>query len=224
LIVEDNERDAAMLTRELNRAGYDVQSERVETAAALDAALDRQSWDIVLSDYSMPLFSATAALAQVRERGFDMPFIIVSGTIGEETAVAAMRAGANDFMSKAAMARLLPAIDRELREAAARAERKKMREQLMISDRMASVGMLSASVAHEINNPLAVIMGSLDLLGRHVPADSREAIWVQQALEGVRRVRDIVMRMTHITKVESTAVQGNLPPMLDIRKSSQEES
>src|SRR4029077_14163944 len=83
-------------------------------------------------------------------------------TIGEDTAVEAMRAGANDFMPKGALARLLPAIDRELREARVRAERKKMREQLMISERMASVGMLSASVAHEINNPLAVIVANLE--------------------------------------------------------------
>jgi DNA-binding NtrC family response regulator len=153
IFVEDSERDAAILSRELQRGGYELQSERVDTAAALSAALDRQSWDIVLSDYSMPQFSASAALSLVRGRGFDVPFIIVSGTISEETAVEAMRAGANDFMSKNAMARLVPAIDRELREASARAERKKMREQLLIAERMASVGMLSASVAHEINNP-----------------------------------------------------------------------
>src|SRR5579864_2118656 len=148
LIVEDNERDAAMLMRELNRGGYELDTERVDTPEGLNAALDRQPWDIVFSDYSMPRFSAPAALSLVRERGFDMPFIIVSGTVGEETAVEAMRAGANDFMPKGALARLLPAIDRELREARARGERKKMREQLLISERMASVGMLSASVAH----------------------------------------------------------------------------
>lgn len=170
LIVEDNERDAILLMRELNRGGYELNSERVETAEALNAALDREAWDIVLSDYSMPRFSAPAALALVRKRGFDLPFIIISGTVGEETAVEAMRAGANDFMPKGALARLLPAIDRELREAAARAERKKMREQLLISERMASVGMLSASVAHEINNPLAVVLANLEIVLQHVEA------------------------------------------------------
>lgn len=170
LIVEDNERDAILLKRELNRGGYELDSERVETAEALNAALDREAWDIVLSDYSMPRFSAPAALALVRQRGFDLPFIIVSGTVGEETAVEAMRAGANDFMPKGAMARLLPAIDRELREAAARTERKKMREQLLISERMASVGMLSASVAHEINNPLAVVLANLEIVLQQLEA------------------------------------------------------
>lgn len=173
LIVEDNERDAILLLRELNRGGYELNSERVETAEALNAALDREAWDIVFSDYSMPRFSAPAALALVRQRGFDLPFIIISGTIGEETAVEAMRAGANDFMPKGALARLLPAIDRELRDAAARAERKKMREQLLISERMASVGMLSASVAHEINNPLAVVLANLEIVLQHLEAPAR---------------------------------------------------
>lgn len=173
LIVEDNERDAILLLRELNRGGYELNSERVETAEALNAALDREAWDIVFSDYSMPRFSAPAALALVRQRGFDLPFIIISGTIGEETAVEAMRAGANDFMPKGALARLLPAIDRELRDAAARAERKKMREQLLISERMASVGMLSASVAHEINNPLAVVLANLEIVLQHLEAPGR---------------------------------------------------
>lgn len=174
LIVEDNERDAILLMRELNRGGYELNSERVETAEALNAALDREAWDIVLSDYSMPRFSAPAALALVRKRGFDLPFIIVSGTVGEETAVEAMRAGANDFMPKGALARLLPAIDRELREAAAHAERKKMREQLLISERMASVGMLSASVAHEINNPLAVVLANLEMVLQQLEAPASD--------------------------------------------------
>jgi signal transduction histidine kinase len=214
LIVEDNERDAAMLMRELNRGGYELESERVDTPEALHAALDRQLWDIVFSDYSMPRFSATAALSVVRERGLDMPFIIVSGTIGEETAVQAMRAGANDFMAKGAMARLLPAIDRELREATARAERKKMREQLLISERMASVGMLSASVAHEINNPLAVIMANLEFAMQRFETLSAEqsltaasgagptasAAGLDEARRSLREAHEAAERVTHIVR------------------------
>jgi signal transduction histidine kinase len=147
----------------LRRGGYELQVERVQTPEAMTAALEQQTWDIVFSDYSMPRFSATAALAVVKDKGLDLPFIIVSGTIGEETAVAAMRAGAHDFMPKDTLVRLLPAVERELREAANRAERRKMREQLLISDRMASVGTLAASVAHEINNPLTVLVANLDM-------------------------------------------------------------
>lgn len=161
LVVEDNERDADILVRELRR-GYQLTFERVETAPAMREALDRETWDVVVSDYSLPSFGATAALAIVKEQGLDLPFIIVSGTIGEETAVDAMRAGAHDFMTKHKFARLLPAIERELQEAAMRAERTKLREQLLISDRMASVGTLAAGVAHEINNPLAAVMANID--------------------------------------------------------------
>jgi signal transduction histidine kinase len=130
LIVEDSERDAALLVRELQRGGYDLAFERVDTPDAMNAAIEKQTWDLVVSDYSMPCFSAQAALALVKERAVDLPFIIVSGTVGEEVAVEAMRAGAHDFMPKGKFTRLLPAIRRELQEAAGRAERKVIEHQL----------------------------------------------------------------------------------------------
>ena len=130
LIVEDNERDAALLVRELQRGGYELTYERVETPEAMSAALANQVWDVVVSDFVMPRFSAPAALALVRERQPDLPVIIVSGTVGEEVAVEAMRAGAHDFMPKGRFTRLLPAIEREMREAAARVEREAIENQL----------------------------------------------------------------------------------------------
>ena len=190
LIVEDDERDAAMLMRELRRGGYDPTAERVDTEEAMNAALDRQAWEIVLSDFSMPRFSAPAALAVVRGRGLDVPFIIVSGTIGEEAAVAAMRAGAGDFMPKGSLARLLPAVDRELREAVARAERKEMQEQLLISERMATVGMLSASIAHEINNPLTVIAANLEFMVQHLDALASETVAIEASADAAAGARD----------------------------------
>jgi DNA-binding NtrC family response regulator len=168
LIVEDNERDAALLVRELRRGGYDLSFERVDTPDAMNALLDNQTWDVVLSDYSMPRFSAPAALALVRGRDLDLPFIIISGTIGEETAVTSLRAGAHDFLVKGSLARLLPAIEREMGEAALRIEKKRIQEQLLISERMASVGLLAASVAHEINNPLAILVSNLELISQHL--------------------------------------------------------
>jgi signal transduction histidine kinase len=163
LIVDASERDAALLLRELGRGGYDVKAERVQTRESMTAALENDHWDVVLSDYAMPRFSASAALSLVQSLGLDLPFIIVSGTAGEETAVDAMRAGAHDFMSKSGLTRLLPALERELREAANRVERKKIRDQLTISERMVSVGILTASIAHQINNPLTVMIGNLAL-------------------------------------------------------------
>lgn len=116
LIVEDSESDARLIVRRLEQSNYSVEWERVETAEAVRAALDRQSWDLVLSDYALPSFSAPLALEVVRASGQDLPFIIISGTIGEEVAVACLKAGAHDFMVKNQLARLAPAVERELRE------------------------------------------------------------------------------------------------------------
>ncbi len=124
LLIEDSPDDALLLLRELNRGQYHTTHDRVDTADALTIALDRQPWDLILSDYSMPQFNGVAALHLVRERGLDLPFIFVSGTIGEDTAVEAMRAGANDYIMKGNLKRLLPAVERELREADGRRSRR----------------------------------------------------------------------------------------------------
>ncbi len=122
LVVEDSEDDAALLLRELSRRGWEVDHERVETAEAMREALARRTWDLIISDFSMPTFSAMGALAVLRETELDLPFIVASGTIGEESAVEALKAGAGDFLVKGKFSRLGPAIERELREAAARRE------------------------------------------------------------------------------------------------------
>jgi PAS domain S-box-containing protein len=125
LIVEDSEDDALLLVRDLRRGGYDVTFERVETAETMAAALDDREWSIVLADYTMPHFSGIKALRLLREKDLDLPFIFVSGTIGEDTAVLAMKEGANDYVLKGNIKRLLPAVERELREVEARRERRR---------------------------------------------------------------------------------------------------
>jgi signal transduction histidine kinase len=130
LFIEDSEDDAALLQIELQRAGYAPACYRVETPEALSAALERQNWDLVISDYRLPRFDGLAALALIKERGMDLPFIIVSGYIAEETAVAAMKAGAHDYVMKDKLARLGSAVERELREAEVRRERRRAEEAL----------------------------------------------------------------------------------------------
>src|SRR6059036_1803840 len=134
LLVEDSEDDARLLVRELTRGGFEPVVERVETASTMRAALDRQPWDVVVGDYSLPHFGGAAALELLRDSGLDVPFIIVSGTIGEEKAVAAMKAGASDYVSKDNLKRLVPVIEREVREAAGRRERHRTEAALRASE------------------------------------------------------------------------------------------
>jgi len=130
LIIDDSDDDAQLLVRQLRSGGYEPEYERVDSAANLVAALAGHEWDIVFGDYTMPNFSGTRALALVRERGLEMPFIFLSGTIGEEIAVRAMKAGAQDYIMKGNLKRLLPAVERELREALIRHERRRAEERL----------------------------------------------------------------------------------------------
>ena len=116
LFVEDFEDDVALVLRVLKRIGYEVAPERVETAKAMQAALLDKPWDIILCDYTMPSFNALQALQVLKASGKDLPFIVVSGTIGEETAVTILKAGAQDFMLKDHLARLGPAINANFRK------------------------------------------------------------------------------------------------------------
>lgn len=133
LIVEDDPLDAELLVRELMRAGFVPRHERVDSAAAMKNRLDA-GWDVVLSDYSMPGFTAIEALAIVRESGLDLPFIIVSGTIGEETAVEAMRLGASDYLLKDRLGRVGPAVVRALEQGRLRREHRRTQEALSESE------------------------------------------------------------------------------------------
>ncbi len=130
LLVEDSELDAVLLVRALERGGLSPKTQRVDTRQAMEQALQRQDWDLILCDHAMPQFSAPEALELVQKHRLDVPFIIVSGHIEEETAVAAMKSGAHDYIMKDRLARLVPAVDRELREAEVRRARQKFEEEL----------------------------------------------------------------------------------------------
>lgn len=134
LVVEDSEFDAKMLVRLLDRGGYATTYERVQTADDMARALTSKEWDLVLSDYNLPGFNATLALQLLQATKLDLPFIIVSGGIGEDIAVAAMKSGANDYLMKGNLARLVPAVERELRDAAVRKARQKAESELRESE------------------------------------------------------------------------------------------
>jgi K+-sensing histidine kinase KdpD len=171
LVVEDSEQDAALLLRELQKAGYSLVSSRVDAGDEMSKALDAESWDIIISDHFMPGFSSLEALRLLHSKGFDIPFIIVSGQMGEDTAVSAMKAGAQDYIMKGNLKRLAPAIERELTEATSRRQRRvaeeKLREkeeELRLAKKMEAlkdefIGMVS----HEIKTPLTVIIGALNV-------------------------------------------------------------
>ncbi len=197
LVAEDSPDDCELLLLELAR-DYQLVSLRVDTREAMAIAVADQEWDLVLSDWSMPGFGALEALRLLREHNIDVPCIVASGTVGEDVAVEALRNGARDFLVKHQLARLLPAIRRELREAELRKERNRMEAQLMVSDRLASVGLLAAGVAHEINNPLAAVMSNVELAMRDLEAPDPLAHLddviegLADAYAGAQRIRDIV--------------------------------
>lgn len=194
LLIEDSPEDAELIFDELRNGELEVELLQVESAEDLRAALTSQPWDIVLCDYVLPAFDALIAAAIVRELRVDLPFIVVSGVIGEESAVAAMKAGARDFVLKDRLARLRPAVERELREAATRRENIAIQERLLLSDRLVQIGTLAASVAHEINNPLTYVIGNLvyALRALRVAVTDSTAVVeaLEQALHGAERIRD----------------------------------
>jgi two-component system, cell cycle sensor histidine kinase and response regulator CckA len=134
LIIEDSEPDADLIIVELERGGYHVVWERVQTAEAMTNALQRATWDVILSDYNLPSFSAPAALDLLKTTGQDLPFLVISGTIDEEAAIAALKAGAHDFFVKNRLSRLIPAVERALADVATRRDRERAQAALRRSE------------------------------------------------------------------------------------------
>jgi response regulator RpfG family c-di-GMP phosphodiesterase len=168
LIIEDSEDDARLLLREILRGGYEVESERVETADAMQSALTHQQWDLIICDFSLPRFSAPKALELLKQSGIDLPFIIASGTVGEESAVNALKAGAHDFIIKGNFARLIPAIQRELKDAEVRRERRERERELeaiaLVSSKLRAAKTINQMLSRLLDQMLALIkaeMGSI---------------------------------------------------------------
>jgi two-component system cell cycle sensor histidine kinase/response regulator CckA len=205
LLIEDSDPDAALLIRELDQAGYAVTHERVATADALKAALEH-SWDVVLCDYAMPSLSAQAALALMQDAGRDIPFIIVSGTVEEETAVATLRAGASDFLAKGRLDRLAAAVEREVQDAVERGQRLLLADQRRQAQKMEAVGRLAGGVAHDFNNMLTAILGYADLILDQIGPDKPMGRDIREIRNAAHRAATLTRQLLAFSRKQVLAV------------------
>jgi signal transduction histidine kinase len=210
LLVEDSEKDAALILRELQRTGSSIIHRRVETAEDMNQALNEENWDVVLCDHVLPEFDGKEALQLLRRNDRDLPLIIVSGQIGEDVAVDAMKAGANDFVMKSNLKRLGPAVQREVREAREHRERHRVEEELRQTEedlRVAKQVQLMKDefigmVSHELKSPLTVIIGALSVAGSEGVPPEEAADLVQDALTSANSLTLIIDNLLELSRYQ----------------------
>jgi signal transduction histidine kinase len=192
LCLENDLADAELVQETLEADGIACELTRVEAEGEFRAALRRGGFDLILADYTLPAFDGLSALRIVRQQLAEVPFIFVSGTLGEEAAIDAVQMGATDYVFKTRLSRLVPAIHRAMREAGERVELRQQRErlrqleaELAHMDRVSIVGELAASIAHEVNQPLSGIVSSGSACLRWLAADPPN---LEEARESVRRI------------------------------------
>ena len=223
LIVEDSEDDALLITSTLEKENCNLEWQRVETAKEMRAALQERQWDVILSDYKLPRFDAPAALDILKKSGQDIPFIVVSGTIGEEVAVNVMKAGAHDFFAKDKLMRLTSAIQREIHEAdnrcqclAVELEREKLQEQLVQAQKLESIGRLAGGVAHDFNNMLNVILGHTEMLLEDLPQQSVWRVSLEEIRKAAHRSADLTRQLLAFARKQAT-----IPQVIDLNNTIQ---
>jgi signal transduction histidine kinase len=223
LIVEDSENDALLLLRELKRAGYEPVHERVYTALDMNTALEKQYWDVIISDFVMPQFSGLEALKLVQGKRLDIPFIITSGKISDDTAVISMKAGAADYIMKDNLTRLGPAIERELQEKLVRGEREKAsralkerEEELRILRKIDQLkDEFIGLVSHELRTPLTVILGALNTIMTEEDRLSRKQIkqLIGDAYYEAETLSDILANLLELARAQANRLQINEEPV-----------
>jgi signal transduction histidine kinase len=217
LIVEDCDDDALLMIRQLGDSGMAVAHQRVETAAELARALYDQEWDVLLVDWKLPGFDGWEALRLLQESDRDIPFIIVSGVSGEEAAVAAMKAGAHDVVSKDKLGRLAPAIARELREAATRTARREAEASLRRSHQELEVANRSlmdadrhkdeflAVISHELRTPLNFITAFASLMADDEVErlQTNQRLYLSKIEHGAERMLHLVNNLLDMSRIQA---------------------
>jgi len=210
LQLEDNPVDAELITATLMEGGIPCQSQLVDTRQVFLAALKEGRMDLILADYSIPGFDGMAALALARQHCPDVPFLFVSATIGEELAIDAMHQGATDYVLKQRLGRLVPSVQRALRELDNRAERKRAEEALRQSEKqfrqsqkMEAVGRLAGGIAHDFNNLLTVILGYSQVLSAELGPQHPLRGKVDETLKAGERAATLIRQLLAFSRKQS---------------------
>lgn len=201
LIVEDSQDDADLVLHELQRAGYATDWKRVETEADFLAEISDPP-DVILSDFSMPEFDGLRAVRLLRDRGLETPFILISGTVGEDIAVEAIKQGVTDYLLKDRIARLGSAVQRAMKGMEELNERRKLRAQFIEAQKMEVIGQLAAGVAHDFNNILAIIMGYSELILSTMSPDDQLCKYIEEIRHASERAVGLTRQLLVFSRKE----------------------
>jgi len=205
LLLEDREEDFYLICRTLRKDGIEFSGERIDELDDYESAILEREWDLIISDFNLPGFSAIQALDLLHESRPDIPFIVVSGSIGEEQAVELVRHGAADFLMKDRLARLSHVVRRELREAALREKQHRLEREVRHLQRLEALGSLAGGIAHNFRNVLMAVRGLGELASGKLPADHPAAGDLSLMLEATSRTEQLVDKILRFSRKDASA-------------------